>query len=230
MCPEYDITTYQPGVTMTPRPVQISSSGDLAPCTAPGDPTLTSGSYKGSGTGTVSCTTGTFDGLVTYHWNNGHESKLSYTAVIGSRVGGEVVVVYRGTVTDGEFAGDSYTSSVTVFNTVPEKCLTEEGVTSTGGPSVSAFTAGAATPTSTTTAPPGTSTPTTASPGAVNPTTPGALPARVSAGAGEASPSRLLPKTGAERRPLGWSLSLILLGGSLSIVARTATGRRRPPS
>src|ERR1700738_2154516 len=81
LCLEYDGNTYTPGITFTPKPTNISSSGVLGPCVSVTDPTLTSGTYQGSGTGNVSCTGGTFAGTVTYHWNNGRDSTVSYSAI-----------------------------------------------------------------------------------------------------------------------------------------------------
>jgi hypothetical protein len=140
LCLEYDGNSYTPGITFTPRPTNISSSGVLGPCVSMTDPTLTSGSYQGSGTGNVSCTGGTFAGTVIYHWNNGRDSTVSYTAVIGTRLGAETVVLYKGKVTDGEFKGYSYTSPLTALNLLPLNCLSPQGVTSTSGPSLSVFT------------------------------------------------------------------------------------------
>ena len=88
----------------------------------------------------MSCTGGTFSGQVTYHWNNGRDSTVTYSGVIGTRLGGETVVVYQGRVTAGEFAGYTYTSPLTALNLRPLNCLSPPGVTSTSGPSVSLFT------------------------------------------------------------------------------------------
>lgn len=140
VCLERDQNTYDPGLSSTPRKTQISSTGTLNPCGSLTDPTLTSGTYEGSGTGTVSCTGGTFEGTVTYHWNNGRQSTISYTAVIGTRLLGETVVVYKGTVTAGEFVGFDYTSPLTALNLSPLDCLNPQGLTSTAGPTISLFT------------------------------------------------------------------------------------------
>jgi hypothetical protein len=138
-CVEYDGNTYTPGITFTPRLNHISSAGVLGPCVST-DPTLTSGKYQGSGDGTVSCIGGTFSGTVTYYWNNGRTSTVDYSAIVGTRLGAETVVAYRGMVTAGEFAGYSYTSPLTALTLVPLSCLGPSGVTSTSGPSMSIFT------------------------------------------------------------------------------------------
>lgn len=138
-CPGYSQTTYQPGMTDAARQITISGSGVYGPCVS-SDPTLTSGTFHASGTGIVSCVSGSFSGSITFIWNNGRSSTVSYTAIIGQHVDGEVVVVVHGTVTDGEFEGDTFIHTVTLFTLEPPQCFTSSGVASTSGPKLITFT------------------------------------------------------------------------------------------
>lgn len=137
-CPGWATTTYQPGMTNQPKTIHINGSGVYGPCVS-SDPTLTAGTFQASGSGVVSCTGGTFTGTISFEWNNGNHSVVSYTAVIGQRVLGEVVVVVEGTVTGGQFQGDQFLHTVTLFNLVPLDCATPQGVTSTAGPETITF-------------------------------------------------------------------------------------------
>ena len=138
-CPGQQATSYDPGVTLTPRTVHITTDGVLGPC-ASSDPTLLSGSYHDDVTGTVDCTFGSVHGIRTIAWNNGRTSTVSFATTLDAKPDGETVVVEQGTVTAGEFTGDATLSTITLAQTALAACATPTGVTSTAGPVTTTYT------------------------------------------------------------------------------------------
>ncbi|MGM1059593.1 hypothetical protein [Saccharothrix sp. Mg75] len=126
--------TYQPGVTMQPRTVAITSSANYGSCVSSGSPAITSGGYGIVANGLVSCLAGGVSITVTITWNTGETTTVAAVGLVVLRPGNEVVVVYQGTVTAGRFTGAAVVMTAALVNGTPTQCLTPEGVTSTSGP------------------------------------------------------------------------------------------------
>jgi hypothetical protein len=133
-CTGTGANTYQPGVTLQPRSVAVSSSAHYEPCVSSGAPTITSGGYQANATSVVSCLAGSFAITVTITWNTGETTTVTAIGIITQRPANEVVVVYQGTVTAGRFTGAAVVMTAALLNTTPAQCLTPEGVTATNGP------------------------------------------------------------------------------------------------
>lgn len=114
-----------PGLTFIQQTVRISASGDLGDCEAPGDPTLTGGTFRIEATGNGKCPDGFYgEGQMFINWNNGKTSVASGTA----EVNGSLLGVARGTVTQGAFKGatGSWTGRPTQYDWF--QCFTPIGV------------------------------------------------------------------------------------------------------
>lgn len=126
--------TYQPGVSIEPKSVAVSSSAHYEPCVSTGTPAITSGGYQANATSIVSCLAGSFAITVTITWNTGETTTVTAIGIIAQRPANEVVVVYQGTVTAGRFTGASVVMTAALLNVTPAECLTPQGVTGTSGP------------------------------------------------------------------------------------------------
>ncbi|MBB4906192.1 hypothetical protein [Actinophytocola algeriensis] len=133
-CTGTGTNTYQPGVTLQPRTVAVSSSAHYEPCVSTGSPAITSGGYQANATSVVSCLAGSFAITVTITWNTGETTTVTAIGIIAQRPANEVVVVYQGTVTAGRFTGATVVMTAALLNTTPAQCLTPQGVTATNGP------------------------------------------------------------------------------------------------
>jgi hypothetical protein len=133
-CTGTGANTYQPGVTLQPQTVAVSSSAHYEPCVSSTAPTITSGGYQANATSIVSCLAGSFAITVTISWNTGETTTVTAIGIIAQRPANEVVVVYQGTVTAGRFAGAAVVMTAALVNTTPDQCLTPQGVTGTSGP------------------------------------------------------------------------------------------------
>ncbi|MBB5867481.1 hypothetical protein F4553_000860 [Allocatelliglobosispora scoriae] len=113
ICGGTNTATFTPGLTLTAQTVHIDAVGTLTSCVS-SDAAITSGTYTASGNGTLSCLTGGHAGQFTISWNTGAYSTIAFTNSVAVRPLGEVVVLATGTVTSGEFAGDTYTGTFTL--------------------------------------------------------------------------------------------------------------------
>jgi hypothetical protein len=140
-CTGTGANTYQPGVTLQPQPVAVSSSAHYEPCVSTGSPAIISGGYQANATSIVSCLAGSFAITVTITWNTGETTTVTAIGIIAQRPANEVVVVYQGTVTAGRFLGATVVMTAALLNTTPTQCLTPQGVTGTSGPATIVITA-----------------------------------------------------------------------------------------
>ena len=132
-CPGYAAVNYQPALTSNPGMVSISVNGVHGPCTST-DTTLTSGTSKGTlQSDALTCTSGTDTGTETFTWNNGQTSTVSLTATISQNLAGATIVTAKGTVTAGEFLGDTVSGVYTRYATVPLQCIVPPSLTSLAG-------------------------------------------------------------------------------------------------
>lgn len=126
--------TYSPGLTLSPHVTTVTA--DITADCRSKDPTLTSGTAHATGAGSMSCFSGGGSGTFTFHWNNGHASTVRWSDIIAVRPDGQTVGVFTGTVTHGQFQGDTYAGEATMFNLDVLGCLSHEGVTHTTGPMI----------------------------------------------------------------------------------------------
>jgi hypothetical protein len=137
-CTGWDHDTYNPGVTNIAQPVAITTDEDLnvidaysptGSCVAIGS-SATAEQVDGTATAEKSCLQFVSGQNVTYmyNWNDGQSSTAS---VSQSFVRGAVltVITYTGTVTSGEFKGDSVVETLTAPSTAFLNCFTSSGVT-----------------------------------------------------------------------------------------------------
>ncbi|MEV6973289.1 hypothetical protein [Kitasatospora sp. NPDC093806] len=132
-CPVGTATvSYSPGVTLDPKPTDLSFAGSAAPCTST-DPTITAAnSVTGTGSGRLGCVSGSFDATGTITWNTGATSQVRFASVVDLRPSGIPVVVGNGPVTDGKFKGDAFTITIELLPDNPFLCFST-GVTQTHG-------------------------------------------------------------------------------------------------
>ncbi|MFD3739567.1 hypothetical protein [Streptomyces sp. NPDC058629] len=130
-CVATSTAQYQPGITLTPRNVDVDVSASLSGCT--GVAGITAGTVHAQGEGTLSCSTGTYHVSGETTWNDGTVSHFSNAVVYSLRPGGSVVAVVSGTIDSGRFAGATTTTTAVLANTDPAACLSSEGVTSGSG-------------------------------------------------------------------------------------------------
>ncbi|MFI1866100.1 hypothetical protein [Streptomyces jumonjinensis] len=126
--------TYAPGITLNPKPTNISFTGSAGPCTST-DPAITAVSgYSGSGQGDLGCTTGGFDATGTILWNTGAVSNATFSSVVDLRPGGIPVIVATGPITSGKFAGSTVELVIALLPANPLGCFSAQGITQTHGP------------------------------------------------------------------------------------------------
>ncbi|WP_131736112.1 hypothetical protein [Actinomadura roseirufa] len=125
---------YSPGLTFTPQSVTITETDTYTSC-ASSDPTLTSGHISGSFTvAGLSCANVTA-GPDRYPviWNNGQTSIIAFTQTEATVVAGVQQYVGTGTVTSGEFNGDTAVFTWAYLPPSPLNCLAPGGLTSQDG-------------------------------------------------------------------------------------------------
>ena len=132
ICSGTSTVTYNPGITLTPRPVHASGVDLYAPCTS-SDPTLMSGANSFDGTLTLSCLEplASGPGTTVVNWNNGRHSTLFVNGAV-TTIGGQIIDVFTGTVIEGEFEDATVTAQITEAQPNVIQCATT-GVTSASG-------------------------------------------------------------------------------------------------
>lgn len=130
-----------PGLTLWPQTVHVQTNVIYSPCVS-SDPTLTSG-QSGSSFDVPNASCLTFpvasSGAFPISWNNGDSSTFTHND-LSTVVAGQTVLTRIGTITDGEFAGDTAVRVITYPALNPVECLTT-GVSSQIGPVVLTLTA-----------------------------------------------------------------------------------------
>ncbi|MGW0519352.1 hypothetical protein [Crossiella sp. NPDC003009] len=122
--------TFDPPLTLTPRPTTIRFVEDFGTCLLDGV-----GSARGSGestetTSAVAVTIPTAE--ATYHWNTGRGSTVHWARNVVAKVNGSIVVTAFGTVTDGLFRG-ALAQSVVVLPELDLTAALGEGVSRVSG-------------------------------------------------------------------------------------------------
>jgi hypothetical protein len=110
--------------------------GQFGPCLS-SDPTLKSGVSPSTVTLTLSCLTVNNTSLkgaaATINWNNGRFSSATATNVSVNNTLGGTVAVFTGTISGGEFTGDTFLFTITTATLNFLACLAPPGVTSVSG-------------------------------------------------------------------------------------------------
>ncbi|MFC4055075.1 hypothetical protein ACFOY4_35760 [Actinomadura syzygii] len=131
---------YSPGLTFTPQTVTITETDTYTSCTS-SDPTLTSGHISGSfpvaGLSCANVTAGPDRYPVI--WNNGQTSTIAFTETEATVVAGVQQYVGTGTVTSGEFNGDTAVFTWAYLPPSPLNCLAPGGLTSQDGTVIAAI-------------------------------------------------------------------------------------------
>lgn len=95
--------TFDPGLKLSPRNQTVTVRGDLTNCVGGG---VTSGEFRGKGTGSMSCTSGSGSGRVGVRWDTGEYSVGDITLSAAGDI--------TGVVTQGKFVGEQLSADVTV--------------------------------------------------------------------------------------------------------------------
>ncbi|MEO6086805.1 MAG: hypothetical protein ABIQ18_27190 [Umezawaea sp.] len=132
VCVGTEVTTFDPPLTLTARPVSVIVSGVYPSCTNSGAVTAT---YAETFTLTASCLV-LFDSgsaLRTFTWGGQVAPSLFQYNVTSSAVAGQVVVTNTGVITAGGFAPAGAEQVITLVTPDVVQCLTG-GVASVTGP------------------------------------------------------------------------------------------------
>jgi len=132
-CPGTGATHYSPGLTFTPQPTSVTSTGTLGPCVGSGAPVV-SASLSIVAQGTQGCLLGSAAGFLQLQWNDLTTSTAQGTIAASVRPDGEVVTVATGRVIAGRFLDDTVVLTFTGLQSQLTACLAAPGVTATAGP------------------------------------------------------------------------------------------------
>lgn len=126
-CARQGHVTISPGLTMSPKDFTFDELGTFGPCFGPGGKSPLTGTVtvtRGDRTrGHGSCTGAQFKVPFTVAWNDGTTSKGNAAGTVAPPF-----VFAGGQITEGTFAGHSYTTELIVIPQHPELCAST-GVT-----------------------------------------------------------------------------------------------------
>jgi hypothetical protein len=131
-CTGTQTVTYSPGLSQRLREVTVHGVTTLSRCVSTADPRITAGRSTFRATGRLSCDAGGYSGTRKIAWTNGRTSTMSFTSAFSPDAGPGVVTV-KGEVTDGQFSGQRWNATFTVFTTRPRACATPEGLPTAAG-------------------------------------------------------------------------------------------------
>ncbi|WP_447001981.1 hypothetical protein ACRAKI_19755 [Saccharothrix isguenensis] len=119
---------FTPGLTTTPRPTEITGSGDLGPCV--GDAEINGATFTFHATSPAfSCTAGDAEGTIEITWSpTGETSTVDYVVNRSVRPNDEMVSITRGTISAGRYAGAAFAGESVIVPPPPLACLSEPGV------------------------------------------------------------------------------------------------------
>jgi hypothetical protein len=131
-CTGTETVNYQPGLLLSSQQVHVAVNGILAPCVS-SNPAVTAGTYLPAFSATLSCATllSGLPGTRVFQWSDGKSSTFTYSRTLNS-VGGQLTVTFTGTITAGEFAGDTAVEQVVFVTPNTLQCLAPPGLTSLG--------------------------------------------------------------------------------------------------
>ncbi len=122
-CQGTESVSYEPGVTLQPRPIHVTVDGRFTSCVG-GDGTVKSGGYHEEFTLDTGCNNllEGFRGHRTYTWNTGDSSTADITGS-STAVAGQVVTPVTGTVTRGRFHGRNLLQLISLPQPSALQCL-----------------------------------------------------------------------------------------------------------
>jgi hypothetical protein len=130
---------YHPALQPYDQQVTVSGTGTFV-CTSLTRPDLNNGTRYLNSSGQLNCLTGgSSSGTMTFVWNNGQSTKVTFPELsLTIRPGGQTVAILTGNVVSGPFAGGTmvYTSQLVVDD--PLACLSG-GVDTVAGPATINF-------------------------------------------------------------------------------------------
>jgi hypothetical protein len=129
-CTGTQTVTYSPGLSGRLREVTVHGATTLSRCASTADPRITAGRSTFHATGRLSCDAGGYSGTRKINWTNGRTSTLSFTSAFSPDPG---VVTVKGQVTGGQFDGQRWTATFTMFTTRPGACATPAGLPTAAG-------------------------------------------------------------------------------------------------
>ncbi|MER5418046.1 hypothetical protein [Streptomyces virginiae] len=137
VCTGEQTTSFNPGLTFTPRSVHFSTTASPISCTGSDvEEGAESGGYTVEGTPTLSCgaINKSIEVTQTYHWEDGSTSTVVLNASVNAKPLGTTVLQQYGEVTDGRYAGLQVQQVIVTVTDLSELlgCLTT-GVTSANG-------------------------------------------------------------------------------------------------
>lgn len=128
--------TYDPGVTLTPQTVTVSENDSVPSCTST-DPTITGvvTSPYSYPVADASCDDVALNpgNVLVIHWNNGQDSTVSDLTYVTTVTAGITQTTGTGTVTAGEFTGDTGLITWAYVLVNPLLCLAPGGLTTQNG-------------------------------------------------------------------------------------------------
>ncbi|MBT2401422.1 hypothetical protein [Streptomyces sp. ISL-100] len=125
---------YSPHLLFTPQNATLHGTGGLT-CASSTNPNITNAQVDIQGSGSLSCTGGQAEGTARFDYNDGSSSTVKGEFLLSARPGGEIVTAIRGTVTGGQFQGDTVVGEYVGTTTTPFDCANpQEGLDSTSGP------------------------------------------------------------------------------------------------
>jgi hypothetical protein len=131
-CPGTGATSYSPGLTFTPQPTSVTSTGTLGPCV--GTEPVVSATLSIVAQGTQGCLLGSAAGFLQLQWNDLTTSTIQGSIAASVRPDGEVVTAATGKVIAGRFLDDTVVLTFTGLQSQLTACLAPPGVTATAGP------------------------------------------------------------------------------------------------
>ncbi|QLE75516.1 hypothetical protein FGW37_31530 [Streptomyces rectiverticillatus] len=134
VCAGPESTTYSPGLTLLPRPAEITARSAYTCTGLAGGPVKASGFTKGVSAGASCAAVNAPQVKESVRYADGRKSVISYTSSWAVRVGGVNVVVLKGRVIEGFAEGAVADRSVQLLPAeLPTACLTSRGVRSAAG-------------------------------------------------------------------------------------------------
>ena len=139
VCAGTETATYNPPLTNTQQPQQVTTTTSYSPCVVLGVSGISSGTAYANAMRDLSCTTLLGGGPATriINWSNGLSSTFTLTSTVNS-VNGLLVVTLTGNISAGLFKDQSAVGVLTVNNLSQADFLTAcsgSGVVSLSGPS-----------------------------------------------------------------------------------------------
>ncbi|SDM38793.1 hypothetical protein [Allokutzneria albata] len=118
---------FTPGLSVDVRTITVRGEGELTRCHS-GDPALTSATTTYTSRGQYSCTGGSARRTYTVRWSNGRASTIETTTGYENDPKGQRLLMSKGSVTSGEFAGGTAVIIASLPVTPPVACTSSEGM------------------------------------------------------------------------------------------------------